>query len=380
MPGGELNWIMPATLQATLADFNLSNSKINKELPARVGGRTGLHTGTLPGAPFQNIVKATLEDAPYRLRAACVLGSNPLLTFGNAWKVYKAFKELDFLMVADIFMTPTTAVADIVLPAATYLEFDNISSPQYSHPVILFQQKVTEVAECKSDYYILLGLARRLGLENYFWDTEQACLDVILKPTGLSFSELKRVGPITGTRQYRNYGNGTFKTPSGKVEIYSSQLKEYGFDPLPTYYELPETRYSEPDLITDYPLIFTNWKLDIYRHSAGRQIASLRAKHPEPILSIHPDTARVLGIKTNDLVYVETARGRIIQKAKLTNKIHPKVVGVDLGFWFPERDASELYGWNESNINILTTDGPPFSRELGSANLRGTACRICKVH
>lgn len=100
--------------------------------------------------------------------------------------------------------------------------------------------------------------------------------------------------------------------------------------------------------------------------------------HPEPIVNIHPEIADELGIKEGDWVYIETKRGRIRQKAYLTTGIDPKVIGVDYAWWFPEQGASGLYGWAESNINMLTDDKPPFNREMGSACLRGIPCKIYK--
>ena len=82
-----------------------------------------------------------------------------------------------------------------------------------------------------------------------------------------------------------------FPTASRKVELYSERLKERGFDPLPIYRELPETPYSNPELAEEYPLIFTNWKSSVYRHSGGRQIDSLRNSHPEPMAYLHPQTS-----------------------------------------------------------------------------------------
>ena len=101
--------------------------------------------------------------------------------------------------------------------------------------------------------------------------------------------------------------------------------------------------------------------------------------HPEPIVTVHPETAQERGIKDGDWVYIETVRGRIRQKAHVTSSIDPRVVGVDYAWWFPETGPSNLYGWKEANINILTDDMPPFNFEMGTTNLRGILCRISKA-
>jgi anaerobic selenocysteine-containing dehydrogenase len=282
------------------------------------------------------------------------------------------------MVVADMFMTPTAALADIVLPVAGYLEFNSIVAPPY-YPVAQVQQKVAQVGECRSDFEILNELAKRVGLGECFWDNEEQFLDAILKPVGLTFDKLKKVGVISQATQYRLYETNGFPTPTGKVELYSNRLKERGFDPLPTYREPPETPYSDPELAREYPLIITSWKSAPYRHSGGRQIASLRETHPEPVTYMHPQTANGLGIKNGDWVFIETKRGRIKQKANLTTDIDPRVVGVDYAWWFPEQGSSNRYDWAESNINVLTDDKPPFNREMGSTNLRSILCKVHKA-
>ena len=101
--------------------------------------------------------------------------------------------------------------------------------------------------------------------------------------------------------------------------------------------------------------------------------------HPEPTIFINHETAKKLGISENDFVYIETQRGRIKQKVILTNDIDPRVVGVDYGWWFPEKGPSSLYDWPESNVNILTDNKAPYNREMGSLNLWGMLCRVYKA-
>lgn len=377
VPGGKVPRTTPPLLSRSSPEFTLQD-KIPKERRAR---RLGAELKLMPIAMYAhptNIMKAVIEGDPYPVRVVYVQGGNLLLSLPNAQETYKAFRKLDFLAVADMFMTPTAMLADIVLPVASFLEFDAIVQTGVFPPVAQVQQRVAQVGECLSDCEILNELAKKLGLGEYFWGSYQEFLADIMKPTGITFDEFRRVGAICGAKSYRSHEAKGFATPSGKVEIYSSQLKKWGFDPLPVYYELPETLYSDPELAKEYPLIFTNWKRAPFRHSGGRQISVLRGSHPEPTVNIHPETATKLGIRDGDWVYIETKRGRIKQKAALTDWINPLVVAVDFGWWFPEKAASELYGWSESNINILT-DNTPYGRETGAPNLRGILCKVYKV-
>ncbi|MBW1774892.1 MAG: molybdopterin-dependent oxidoreductase [Deltaproteobacteria bacterium] len=374
VPGGEAQPSPVPVLRRKSAELELWDKLPQEVLQRRVDA--GLHL--LPNSRFvtpESIWRAVQEDDPYPIRAAYVQGCNPLLTHSNARYTYNAMNKLDFLAVADMFMTPSAALADVVLPAASYLEYDSISIMGGIH----VQQKVAHIGECRSNYDTLKELAGVLGLGDSFWDTEEQCLDAILKPSGITFRELRKIGRIHGGRVYRKYLSTGFPTPSGKVEIYSERLKEWGFDPLPVYRELPETPYSAVGLEKEFPLIFTTWKSASYRHAGGRQIATLRGAHPEPILGIHPQTAARAGIEEGDWVYIETSRGKIKQKAVLAEHLDSRIVAADYGWWFPEKGISDLYGWSESNINILTDNHPPLSPEMGSTNLRGIACRIYKA-
>ena len=376
-PGGELEESSLESLDYFSPEVVLQDKVSAKRWQKRVGAE---YEFVLPGTYTlpQSIVKAIIEEKPYPIHVAYIQACNPLITYSDAQRTYQALQKLPFLVVADMFMTPTAALADIVLPVASYLEYNSIVAPPY-YPVAQVQQRVAQVGECRSDFEILNALARRVGLGEYFWSSEQQFLDDILKPVGLTFDEFTKVGVISGAKQYRLYRKSGFQTPSGRVELYSSQLEERGFEPLPTYREPPETPFSDPELGKEYPLFFTSWKSNPYRHSGGRQIASLRGSHPEPVTHINPETAQRLGIGDGDWVYIETKRGRIKQKANLATDIDPRVVGVDYAWWFPEKGASTLYSWAESNINILTDDKPPFSREMGSSNLRGFLCKVHKA-
>ena len=377
IPGGELQWQQPPILARGSATFSLHNMIAPEIRARRIVGEEKL-LPTVFYALQQSVVEAMISGKPYPVKAAYIQGSNPLLSYPNARKVYEAFQQVDFMAVSDMFMTPSAALADVVLPVATYLEFDSISTPPYSLAVAAVQQQVTRIHDCHSDYEILRDLAEAMGMKGYFWDTEEECLDFLLKPAGITFDEFRKIGIMEGIKQYRNYQSKGFPTPSSKVELYAGRLKEMGFDPLPTWREPLEDYTGTGNINEEYPLILTSWKRISYRHSGGRQIPSLRGMHQEPTVVIHPETAIRYGIADGERVCIETEQGKITQKALLKADIDPRVIGVDYGWWMPEEGESTLFGWEKSNINVILDDKPPYSKEMGTPCLRGVMCRIYK--
>jgi anaerobic selenocysteine-containing dehydrogenase len=370
VPGGNVNRPAPPIMRP--GEFVLVKKFPNKKEKIL---SPEFRLSTMMGfVPSQLIVKAILTEKPYPIRMMYIQGGNPLLSYANSMETFRAMKKLHFLAVSEIFLTPTAQLADIVLPAATNFEFDDIGHFGLPHGFILARPKIVEpMAECWPDSKILNELGKCLGYGQYFWNDMRECLEEILKPAGMTYDDFKNIGILKGKWEYRGYEKKGFNTPSGKVEIYSQQLKEWGYDPLPAYQDL-----SESPLLKEYPLIFTSAKDPFYFHSAYRNISSLRKLSPEPIVLIHPETASHLGIDEGDWVSIETKQGTIRQKAKLNTEIDPRLIVLSFGWWFPERKDLELSGWKESNLNILTNNDPPYEPAIGSTSLRGVPCRIYK--
>jgi anaerobic selenocysteine-containing dehydrogenase len=376
VPGGNVNRPGPAILKPG----ELVQSKKFPNRKERILSPE-FRLATLMGfVPSQMIVKAILTGKPHPIRMIYLQGGNPLLSYANAKETFKAVKNLKFLAVSEIFLTPTAQLADILLPAASNFEFDDIGHFGLPHGFILARPKIVEPrGECWPDSKILNELGKRLGYAQYFWKDVEACLDNILKPAGITYNNFKSTGILKGKWRYRSYEEKGFNTPSGKVEIFSQRLKEWGYDPLPLYRELPESPYSTPNLFKEYPLIFTSAKDPFYFHSSNRNIPSLRKLSSDPVALIHPNTASHLGINEGDWISIETKRGTIQQKAKLTPEIDSRIIVLSFGWWFPERKDLELFGWKESNLNILTDSGPPYDPAIGSTPLRAVLCRVYKA-
>jgi anaerobic selenocysteine-containing dehydrogenase len=279
-------------------------------------------------------------------------------------------------MVADLFMTPTCELADVVLPAAAWPELDQVvGMPYFGEDVVSVQQKGEQVGECKQDEVIMTELARRLGLPHCDDDPHEI-FDRVLKPTGMTFRELAVHGPVKLKMKYRKFEEKGFATPTGKIELYATALEGLGYDPLPYYEEPPESPLSTPQLAVQFPCVLTTGaRIPVFYHSEYRQLPKLRRGGKEPRVEIHPDTAKAHGIARGDWVIISSPRGSIRQRAVLTPDILPNVIHCEHGWWFPEREAPDHGAW-ESNANVLTSQSPPYDPAMGTYQLRGLLCRI----
>ncbi len=370
-PGGNVNRPGPSVLRP--GDFVLSKNFPDKR-DQLLGAEFRL-AAQMGFTPSQVVMKAILSEKPNPIRMMYIQGGNPLLSYANSQETFRALKKLDFLAVAEIFMTPTAQLADLVLPTATNFEFDDIGHYGLPHGFILARPKIVEPSEeCWPDLRILNELGKRLGYEKFFWVDLQACLDDVLKPVGLTYEGFKEKGMLRGNWVYKSYEGKGFNTPSKKVEIYSSRFKEWGYDPLPTY---REEKNGEKDLAGDARgLILTSAKDPNYFHSAYRNLPSLRKLSPDPQVWLHPLTAEKLKIREGDWILIETGLGKIRQKVAFDKDLDPRVIVAAYGWWFPERKDLELSGWKESNINMLTENDPPYDPAIGSTNLRAIPCRV----
>lgn len=345
----------------------------------------------LSGADFDftsthvpTVLEAIRTGKPYPVKAMLVFGNNGLVGFANTRDVYETISQVDFLSVMDIYMTPTAELADLVLPAATWLEVDQLLGvPFLASHIALAQQKIVSYEECWPDEEVFLELAKRLGLD-YRADSVTEILNQQLielasnypEFEGINFGKLKDAGYIQTEIKYKKYEKKGFATPSGKVELCSSLMEKYGYDPLPYHQEPPETPYSAPETAEEYPLILiTGGRVQHYFHTEFLQLPSLRRKHPDPLVDIHPETAAIYDIREDDWVWIETKRGRIRQKARLTDGINPRVINCQHGWWYPE-DPSPEHGVWKSNANVLTNNKPPYDPQMGTYQLRSLLCKI----
>ena len=351
--------------------------------------------------PLKNFIKRAHTDLvleqiftgkPYPIKGMWIQTCNPVAGIGlDPKKWVEAIKKLDFVVAVDLFMTPTTQLADVVLPAASFLEKDGVRSWWVPLQSI---NKAISVGECKSDLEINFELAKRFD-PNLRWNSIHELLDEIIKPSGMTFKQLQEkvwALPPEGhpSAPYHRFEKGNlrpdkkpgFQTPSGKIEIYSSLREEWGLEPLPHYEEPPFTPISQPELYQKYPLILsTGRRSPVYFHSEHRNIPWLREIDPDPEIEIHPDTAKAQNINHGEWVWVENWLGRCKLKAKVTPVVPRWMVMAAHGWWFPEKIGKEpsLFGVWESNVNQLIPMGFQGKDGLG-APIKHLLCRLYKVN
>jgi len=335
----------------------------------------------LPAAHIPTLLKAMREGVPYPVKAFLVFGNNTLTTYGNAKQVHESLLKLDLLVVADLFMTPTAELADIVLPAASWPELNQLAGlPTVAANVVLAQQKAVQIGECKADEEIFIELARKMNLPLCTEPLDEVLESQLASGCGIPLSELREKGFYKVPFRYGKYKEGGFKTPTGRIELYATRLEAMGYDPLPYYQEPPESPLATPDVAEDFPLVLTTGaRISFFFNSEHRQLKNLRKAHPDPIVEIHPDTAQSSGIKNGDWVWIETRRGKIRQKARVTEEIDPRVIHIEHGWWFPEEEGPEHGVW-KSNANVLTSNDPPYDPAMGTYQLRALLCRVAPVN
>jgi anaerobic selenocysteine-containing dehydrogenase len=356
------------------------NSAANRKLPhGYVAPPEAWHSNL---AHARAVMDAILTGKPYPVTAAITLANNPLLALPNTKKVFQALQALELYVVMEYYMTPSAAMADYVFPASTTVEQPEMWLT--SGFCVACPQGIEPIEERRNSFDFYRGLGIRLGQEEFWpWKTMEEVYDYCLEPVGLTFQQLADRNGFFGQREYRRYEKYGFGTPSGKVELKSSIFEKLGAAPLPVYREpLWSPKSNDSELMENYPFVLTTGSrfMPMYQ-SEQRQIAAARKKVPDPLVTIHPETAGKLGLADGDWAVISTPLGAIRQRVKISDVVPPATVDCQHSWWFPERSPQlpELFGVFESNANVLCPDDPEFcSPEIGSWPHSALMCRVEK--
>ena len=344
----------------------------------------------------QDIWHSVLEGTPYKIRGLIGFGANILLSQSDTSLGQQALEALEFYAHVDLFETPTSKYADILLPVNTAWEREGLrtgfeSSAAAQDHIQLRKKMVSPRGESRSDLEIVFDLACRLGMNEAFFDGNiEAAWNYQLEPLGLTVEMLRNKPegydiPLEHkVRKYafRDPNSGYlagFNTETKRAEFYSEILHHYGYNPLPEYVQPQEYQRNDPD----YPLMLTSVKSGFFCHSQHRSLTSLRKKAPYPTVDISATLADEEGIKTGDWVEIETRAGLVRFRAKVEAKLSHETVIAEFGWWQACPDFGKpsypVKGEYSSNYNSLIS-GDSYDPVSGALPLRSFRCRIRRLN
>lgn len=339
------------------------------------------------GITHGSLVNEAVVSGRLPAQVLFVIGHNFLLTAESTETCRQVLQKIPFSVTFDLFMTPTAALSDLFLPVTTWLERDQLATPYTRFGQFARVKAVEPPGECRTDEDILLELAQRLDLHEAFpWETVEEYFDWRLARTGKSFQDLRTEGQYIHPQHYRKFetdyfrkGQG-FPTPTGRVELYQTTFLKHGHDPLPHYVEPEEESPHNAALAEKYSFLATARRTPQFFHSEHHHVPELRERNPDPLVEMNRATAEEMGIDDGDWVWIETPRGRIRQKAKLIDGIHPRVICNQHAWWYPERPGPD-YGVWDSNLNVITRNdrGQGFDPIYGAPQLRGFLCNVYRA-
>ena len=320
------------------------------------------------------VVDAIADGSPYPLKMVVVQSGNPVITMADSNRTREAFTQVETLVVIDLFMTATAQLADVILPATTGFEKTQLNRASIrNNPMFLQDAVIPPVGDSWPDWKIVFALGRRLGFAAEFpWQTAEEAINYQLEPAGVTVEQLRQnsKGLRIEALRYEKFREQPFKTPSGKVEFFSSRLAEAGFPGVPFQNGLGGNPISFADRSAEYPLLGISGSRDIrFTNSQFRTIPALLQNGAGCAVDIHPDDAQLQGIAAGDLVQIETPKGAIEMPARLATTVRPGTARI-------------AWGWGDydprCNLNALTEDDQRGA-VTGTSTSRSFMCRLSKL-
>jgi len=326
-------------------------------------------------------------------------GGNPFVHHPDKNQLAKAFKKPDTVIVTDIVWTATARHADIVLPACTAFEHNDITNigTSSNDGFVAMKQAIEPQWESKPDYEIFSALADKLGIKQAYTEGRSQ-MDWIRK----FYNDARQMGANLGqkmpdfdtfwkkgyllfpvTEENRNYvAFADFRadpkahplsTESGKIQLFSPKIAGYHYNDClghPTYFQPTE---GVATATKEFPLALMACKSRYRMHSqldctATRLRGTIEDREP---VWINPKDAKARGIQNGDICLVKSRRGQILAGAVLTDRIIPGVIVVHHGGWFNPRQTAHGVVDVRGNSNTLVLDKP--TSKLARGNLASTA-------
>jgi anaerobic selenocysteine-containing dehydrogenase len=292
--------------------------------------------------PFRRIVsmaklgKNMLDAKDPDIKAGWIERGNPLLQSPDSNSVGRAFKQLEFTVVVEQFMTDTASIADLILPAKDMFEQSDILGSYWS-PYVLFKPKVIRSpGEVLPESEIYYHLAKRMGLKigndlipEPGNDNIEKWLETRIRGySKLTLNDLKKGPVLAPGLQHIAWEDLKFNTPSGKIELYSEDARSlWGISPLPDYTpsHLPEDN--------KFPLSFITPNTGSRIHSQFGNLKIIKETVAEPSVGISPTDAAKRNISSGQKIRVFNLTGEIISVAGVSNRVPAGIVVLPNGIW-----------------------------------------------
>lgn len=302
------------------------------------------------GLKSTEMVKA-IEDG--LLKAMYIMGENPALTDPNIRHTTKVLGSLEFLVVEDIFLSETARLADVVLPAACFAEKDG-TFINTERRVQFVRKAVEPPGDAREDTWIISELSNKMGYAMRYNSPEEV------------FEELGSLWPALEGITYGRIRQGGIQWPCPTKEHPGTEYLYKGGFPRGKPSLIPE-RYEQPAEVADeqYPLVMTTGRNLFQYHSGSmtRRVAEIERHAGEPYVELSPEDARVLGVNDGDTVKMESRRGGMEIKARVTGRVRGGTVFVPMHY-------------AEAAANTLTNDAlDPYSK---TPELKVCAVRVSR--
>jgi len=270
----------------------------------------------LSGEPGLTVVEITDGMLHGSIRGMYIMGENPLITDPDLTHVEEAFSHLEFLVVQDIFMTETAARADVVLPAASFAEKDGTFT-NTERRVQMVRRALREPGTARQDWEIISGISAKMGYPMAYEKAEDI------------FEEMRKVTPQYAGITYKKIGRTGIQWPCPSEDHPGTPILHIGkFSRGKALFAAVEHRPPAEMPDSGYPLILTTGR-DYYQyHSAtmtGR-VKLLKEFCPESFVEINIEDAEEMGIADLEWVKIESRRGSVVARAKITSNLPKGVV------------------------------------------------------
>ncbi len=300
------------------------------------------------------IREATLTGKPYPIKGWFVYATNLIHSLPNEEETIKAIQNLDLMVAIDVIPSEITGWADVVLPESIYLErHDELNVEWFRDPFIAIRQPVVDSPnDQKPNWWIAKKLAERLDLGHYFpWENIEEYLEHRITNSGYDFNELKQNGIIRGAKQPIYFDEGVpveFPTPSGKVEFYSLQLAEAGFDPVP--------KYKKPNEGPSGYFRLLYGRAPVHSFSRTQSNPVLKDMMNENEVWVNTDVAQRYGIENGKYIRLKNQDGVISNKVKVrvTERIRTDCVYMVHGFGHTSKGLRGAYLKGASDAQLIT--------------------------